>query len=349
MSPARPSAHRLLLAAAVVTMATLAQHPAGSAAEPAVPAAAPAVVRTEKTKVTAIVEDLPQAGAIAVKPTGQAFLVIDHGSSAIEMVDCEDPARRHRAVSPFGEGERPVAIGCVDSLRVAVVTRTGRDWAVKIFSLAAPGTAVDPADTVQSIPLGESDDDADATVSMAVSPSRKWVVITGLPQPLPAVMRGAIAGARIGGMSTRNCPRPEPRKTSEGGAGFLATAVTISPADQLVLFERPDPTPSTDRLAMYSTVGTVQLLSLDCGLPRVRAAAYAQESLWVLAGNPADERVPEGLWRLDAAMQDRRQVVRPVCVARFAAPIAVAPLSNGRLLVVHGDPRRTVSLVEPAP
>jgi hypothetical protein len=150
-------------------------------------------------------------------------------------------------------------------------------------------------------------------------------------------------------MSTRNCPRAADGKQPEAGEGFAASAVAISPSDELVLFERSDSGASTDRLAMYSTVGTTQLLSLDSGLPRVRAAAYAKETLWAVGGNPADEQFPEGLWRLDAAIQDRRQVVRPVCVARLAAPVAVASLSNGRLLVVHGGPQRTVSVVEPAP
>jgi len=312
------------------------------------PAACSPVFATQKTKVTTLVDDLPRVGAIAVKPNGQAILMIDGGSNAIEMIDPSEPTRRQRAVGPFVGGERPLAVACVDAITCAVVTRSGRDWAIKTYRLPSTGAEVDPASALQSIPLGQALAEDDAAVGIAVSPLRPWIVVAGLPAPMPPVIRGAIAGARIGGMSTRNCPRAGDEKQSEGGAG-LAAAVAISPSDELVLFERSDAGASANRLAMYSTVGTSQLLSLDCGLPSVRAAAYAEERLWVLAGDPKDEQLPEGLWRLDAAMQDRRQAVRPVCVARLASPFAVAPLSGGRLLVVHGDPRRTVSIVEPAP
>lgn len=312
------------------------------------PAAAPAVIATQKTKVTTIVDDLPRVGAIAVKPTGQAILVIDGGSNAIEMIDPSEPTRRQRAVGPFGGGERPLAVACVDSITCAVVTRSGRDWAIKTYRLPAPGTAVDSASSLQSIPLGQALAEEDAAVGVAVSPSRSWIVVAGLPAPMPPVIRGAIAAARIGGMSTRNCPKSGDGKRSEGGAG-LAAVVAISPGDELVLFERSDAGVATFHLTMYSTVGTLRLLSLDSGLPSVRAAAYGKETLWALAGDPRDEQFPEGLWRLDAAIQDRRQAVRPVCVARLASPLALAPLSGGRLIVVHGDQRRTVSIVEPAP
>lgn len=346
MRPARPSSGRLPLVVAFVIEAVVCWTTTARAVDQA---AAPARFETQKTKVTTIVDDLPQVGAIAVKPTGQAVLMIDGGSNAIEMIDPAEPTRRQRAVGPFGGGERPVAVACVDSITCAVVIRSGRDWAIKTYRLPAPGTEVDPASTLQSIQLGQARADEDAAIGVAVSPLRSWIVVAGLPAPMPPVIRGAIAGARIGGMSTRNCPRAADGKQPEAGEGFAASAVAISPSDELVLFERSDSGASTDRLAMYSTVGTTQLLSLDSGLPRVRAAAYAKETLWAVGGNPADEQFPEGLWRLDAAIQDRRQVVRPVCVARLAAPVAVASLSNGRLLVVHGGPQRTVSVVEPAP
>lgn len=312
------------------------------------PAAAPAIMATQKTKVTTLVDDLPRVGAIAAKPTGQGVLVIDGGSNAIEMIDPSEPTRRQRAVGPFVGGERPLAIACVDLITCAVVTRSGRDWAIKTYRLPASGTAVDSASSLQSIPLGQALAEDDAAVGVAVSPSRSWIVVAGLPAPMPPVIRGAIAGARIGGMSTRHCPKADDGKQSESVIG-LAAAVAISAGEELVLFERSAAGAATVRLTMYSKVGALRLLSLDSGLPSVRAAAYGKETLWVLAGEAKDDQLPEGLWRLDAAIQDRRQAVRPVCVARLASPVAVAPLSGGRLLIVHGDPRRTVSIVEPAP
>ena len=307
----------------------------------ATPADPPRTLSVE-AKVTTIVDDLPQAGAIATKPTGQACLVIDAAGNAVETIDPSEPARRQRAIGPFAAAERPVAVGCIDSITAAVVTRVGREWTLKIYRLAAPGTPVESAATMQSIRLGEVDAGDEATVAIAVSPSRNWLVLAGLRSPLPPVMRCAIAGARLGGVGTRHCPHPEDT------AGRATGAVTISPSEELVLFERAEPSASTDRLAMYATVGGTSLLSLDCGLPRVRAAVCSDDSLWVIAGSREDAAAPEGIWRLEATILDRRQAVAPVCIARLSNPVAMAGLPNGRLVVVHGEGRRTISLVEPA-
>jgi hypothetical protein len=332
---------RVRLVAALVALASLHRlvHAEGMS-----PAAPPVVL--DSTAVVPLVPDHGRIDGIAVKPTGQAFFVIDRMDRAITMIDLADPARREAAVTAFAEGEKPVAVACIDSITLAVVVRSGRTWSIRVYRLGPPGMPVEATAPIQSLALGESDrEPSDGAVTLAVSPSRNWLVVSGLPEPMPPLLRGAIAGARVGGVSTRNCP-----ERSRNRARLRPVAVAVSPLDELVLFDPdgPDPESEGSLLSMYSTVGAVKLLELATGLPNVRGAVHAKDALWVIAGNPGDDRLPEGLWRLDAAMVDRRQAVRPVCVAKLRAPSAIAALPTQQLLVVHGPAAATIARIDPA-
>ena len=311
-------------------------------AEATSPAAPPAVL--DSTAAVPLVPDRGRIDGIAVKPTGQAFFVIDGVDRAITMIDLADPDRREAAVTAFAEGEKPVAIACIDSITLAVVVHAGRTWSIRVYRLGPPGMPVDATAPIQSLALGESDrEPADGPVAVAVSPSRNWLVVSGLPEPMPPLLRGAIAGARVGGVSPRNCP-----ERSRNRDRIRPTAVAVSPFDELVLLDADGPERAGSRLSMYSTVGAVKLLELATGLPNVRGAVHTKDALWVIAGNPADDRLPEGLWRLDAAMVDRRQAVRPVCVAKLESPSAIAALPTQQLLVVHGAAASTIVRIDPA-
>ena len=86
------------------------------------------------------------------------------------------------------------------------------------------------------------------------------------------------------------------------------------------------------------------LLELDSDLPLVRDATCCRSdgTLWAVAGDRAAQERPEGLWRIDAAFAGGRQMVRPACVARLAAPRAVACVTDSAVVVAHGDEGRTV-------
>lgn len=318
----------------------------------AIAISAPPEILSEQARPTPLVSDLPGAGAIAVKPTGQSLLVVDEAARTVQMVELSNPVKRFTAVSAFGPGEHPVAVGCIDSVTVVVVVRSARDWSLRSFRLGPPGEATDAAAPAQVVSLGVAAEHEPADggkgsrpVGLVVSPSRNWLVVCGLPAPMAAVVRAPIAGSRIGAVTTRNCPAIERSST--------APVAVVSPNDELVIL-RPDLLPGSDAaaglavLTMYSPVGARRLLELDTGLPAIRGACYARECLWVLGGDPADSRRPEGLWRLDAAMGDRRSCIRPSCVAQIASPIAMVPLSGNRIVVVHGGAdARTISVVEP--
>jgi hypothetical protein len=166
---------------------------------------------------------------------------------------------------------------------------------------------------------------------LLVGPSRDWLLVAGLPAPLPPVVRGAIAGARVGKVADRSCP-PIP------GAGQVV-AIAANRLDETMLFTVQGDHPA--RLSFHDLTGRT-LLDLDGRLPAIHDAdTSADGSLWVIGGDGSPER-PAGLWRLDAAMDGGRQVARPVCVARLTAPQAVASVSNTAVVVAHGAGGRTL-------
>ena len=104
----RPCAWLVAAIVAVASLHRLAQ------AEATSPAAPPAVL--DSMAVVPLVPDRGRIDGIAVKPTGQAFFVIDGTDRGITMIDLADPARREAAVTAFPEGEKPVAVACIDSI-----------------------------------------------------------------------------------------------------------------------------------------------------------------------------------------------------------------------------------------
>lgn len=208
--------------------------------------------------------------------------------------------------------------------------------------------------------------DADVRACLTVSPSRDWLGICGLPSPLPAVLRAPIAGARIGNASARGCPL--------FSGEVRPTVATISTAEELVIFatapEKRDPAgrdPEKREPGEHVAAGTFvsfslppdprRLLHLDTSLPEIRDAAFcrADGTLWVVGGGPtgkssgdqARATAPEGLWRIDAVMQNGRQSAVAVCVARLEGAMALVCLSERAIIVTHGREARTVSRIDP--
>lgn len=320
----------------------------------AVPGAAPAA---ESLAVTTIIDDVPGAGRLAAPVNGQTLYVLDSDRNSVVAVDPFGPAKRATvidaaafAAAAGAASARPVAIGCIDSNTLAVVCRAGESWSVCTFNrlpsprAASSDTATPSAAALQKLPLGASGaapPGDDGTVDIVVSPSREWLTVIGLPLPLPAAVRAPIAGARSEPFSERRCPRLP--------AGQRPVAATVSLADEWVLFV-PETTGDSRRicLSFHANNGSQRLLHLDIGLADVRDAACCRGSgtLWVVGGGGAADR-PTGLWRIDAAIEHGRQVARPVCIAQFDNPLAVACLSDRAIAVTVGGPARRVVLVNP--
>lgn len=302
-------------------------------------------------KRTDLVIDLPAAGDLAAPANGQTLYVLDESRGGVVAIDPFDPSKRWTALAerPAADGAvEAVAIGCIDTGMLAVVGRGRDDWSLHTHRLQ-PNTASDPASPAQTVSLGRSGGRPPAAGDgagpcLAVSPSRDWLGIGGLPAPLPAVVRAPIAGSRIGPVTSRGGP--------ELAGGIRPRAITISTSEELVLFASGAAPSPTLFVAYQRPPDPRLLLHLDTGLPRIRDAAFcrADGTLWVVGGGggggdaaAAADRTPEGLWRIDAVLRNGRQAAEAVCVAPLPGARAVVCLSEKAIIVTHGREARKVS------
>lgn len=301
------------------------------------------VVRGEQTAANpagvVVADDLRGPLRLAISPTGQVLYALRGGEGDVLAIDLDDPTRRWQAVAAR-PGMKALAVGAIDSGTLAIVGREGDSLSLRVHRLAAPGMPPGESE-VQSVPLGVTGA-AGGEVRIVVSPSRDWLAVTGLPEPLPRVARATITGTRLGAISERRCPRTSQRPS----------AVAVGNHSEWILFG-----PSRDAdgqgamLSWFSPSGAQRLLDLDSGLDSVNDAAIgkADDVLWVLApgGNGAQRQ--SGLWRIDAALSDSRQVAVPVAVAPLETPTALVPLPKGGVAVAHGtDPARIVRFPPPS-
>ncbi|MFM7137784.1 MAG: hypothetical protein ACKO1M_12060, partial [Planctomycetota bacterium] len=100
-----------------------------------------------------------------------------------------------------------------------------------------------------------------------------------------------------------------------------------------------------EQVAFYDLLGR-ELLRLPVGLPVVRGIEFGRgdQTLWAAATGPAGR---SGLWRLDAALANGRQVIRPTLVAPLDAPGDLVPSSPRAVVVVHGDRDAKVTVIDP--
>jgi hypothetical protein len=272
---------------------------------------------------------------VAATANGQTVICIDGDRNAIMAIDPGRGDAWREVVAPSGEGlPEPVAVGCLPGEVVAAVCRADDAWTLRTFRIT-PSAAADPGKPLQVVPLGDARGTGDG-VSIAVNHARGWLVVAGLPPPLPPVVRAAVAGLRLGPLSDRACPTiPD---------GSRPVAVTGSPAGDLVLvLRRPD---GDDTIAFYDAAGR-DILRLPSGVRHLTGIDFGRGDgmLWAV-GTDADGR--GGLWRLDAILRDGRQAVRPVLIDAVASPQAVASASEKSLVIIHGGPDRSVSLVNPS-
>lgn len=282
--------------------------------------------------VVRLLDDAAAIGSLAVSANGQTVYVVDTAKGSIAAVDPFDPRRRRDVVSPpAADAGCPVAIGCLPGDVLAVVCRDRDDWQLRTYRMR-PGAAADPASAEARVPLGAAAGAGDR-VAVAVSRTRDWLAVTGLPRPLPPVIRGVFAGAGI-----RLLP---PVEVAPDDARPVAAAV--SPADELVLFEAVGD--GEARIAFLTAAGR-PLLRVPTGLADVRSAAFSRRDgrLWATAG-PGRGR-SAALWRLDATMLGGEQAIRPVAVPGPSDPWALVDVPGESLVVVEAGPRPTVLRID---
>jgi hypothetical protein len=311
--------HRSPWPAVAALMAAAAVRLAGAADEP---------------RVVVLVERGPPVAELACPANGQVVFCLDAESGGVTAVDPGGSPKPRLVVGPPAkDGPRPQAIACIETNTLAAVCRAGAEWSLRTWRLR-PDEAVPAAEPLQELPLGEADA-APGRLHLLVGHSRDWLAVSGLPAPLPPLVRGAIARASVGRLSDRGCPPPS--------AAGPAVAVAADAFDELVRFTSRTGEATGGAIAFHDLSGRT-LLELACDLPQIRDAACcrADGTLWVVAGDRAVADRPEGLWRIDAVLENGRQVVRPVCVARLAGPRAVACIGSSAVVVAHGDAGRTL-------
>jgi hypothetical protein len=280
-------------------------------------------------------------GPLAGSGNGQTVYGIDESRRAVVAFDPRDPERRRDAIAPAGSGvPAPVAVGCLPGDLLAVVVRAGEEWSLRTFRVA-PGRPADPAAPVQTVRIGRAAG-VTASAGIAVSQSRDWLAIGGLPEPLPPVVRAVFAGAGVRPLSADECPSvPADRRV---------VAVAVSPADELVLVDAPAQGAGPVAIAFHNAAGR-EILRLDTGLANVRGAAFGRGdgTLWLIADEATLLDQAAGLWRIDSEFRERRQAARAVCVARLPAPRGVACVSDRSVVVAQGGAKPCLVRVDPAP
>ncbi len=276
--------------------------------------------------VLTVLEGIASAGPLAVTRTGQTLSVLEPSQRRIVAIDPAEPLKRWTALDAAADDTATIeAMTSLDSSTLIAVWRSGEEWSLRVHRVRPPGDDMAEAATLQTLPLGRAA--GTARIDVVVSPSRNLVAVAGLPSPLPPLLRGRITGARLDGPTDRRCPSDGARRPA---------GVAFGPGEEWILLTVPAATPDAEaRLAWFSPAGGDPLLELDTGLPGVRDAAWDNEGglLYALGGLPGSASHPEGLWRVDAALVDRRQTCRPVCVARFAAPHSLVCLPRHTVMV----------------
>jgi hypothetical protein len=277
---------------------------------------------------------------LATPANGQFVYAIDDTQRTILAIEPLAEGRQRVAVAAAaGDGPRPVAVACLDTNTLVAVCLAGESWSLRTWRVK-PDAPADPTQPLQVLDLGAGPGSS-ASVHVAVNATRRWLAITGLPAPLPPVLRSAIAGIRIGKCSDRGCPQLEPTERP--------MALAISAADELVLVCRPT-TAADQRLSFHDQSGR-RLLHLDIDLPGIRDLAFNRDdgSLWAVGGTPGSATHPEGLWRLDAAIRDGLQVVSAVRIADCQAPRALVCPAEKTIIVAAGDAGGRIVRYQPSP
>jgi hypothetical protein len=145
----------------------------------------------------------------------------------------------------------------------------------------------------------------------------------------------------VGPLTERGCPRL--------ADGEIPTAAVVSPADELVLVLRsalPAAARAAGDEAAFFDLSGRELLRLPAGLPGIRGIdfGHGDQALWATTAGPGRS----GLWRLDAALLEGRQVIRPVLVAPLDSPQDLVACSPRAIVVMHGESVGRAAVIDPA-
>jgi hypothetical protein len=287
---------------------------------------------------------------LALTPNSQRLYGLSTDGMRVISVDCGRNTNATARVvmegdSPDGPGLR---LGCIDTSVVAIL-RDSPNPVVTTHRVPAAPELTDAAEPLQRVAIAEETGTTslERTACLTVSPTRNWLALTAIAENAPVVLKAAVAGVRLGSFSTRNSPG------FDGESDI--TAATVSPTDELVLVTRPraavmpgQELAPTDTLSMYASPVGWELLRFDIGLRGIRDTCFIAESgsLWVITGSqePDDPSQPEGLWRLDAVLRNRRQAIEAVFVHPLEDPSVLAGGNDNVLYAVVNGGQQLVEI-----
>lgn len=290
---------------------------------------------SEAADVRPLLTDLPRAGDLALGAGGQVVACVDEASGAIVVIEPGSGGSSRVAVAaPQAGGSRPIAIAFIDDTVIAAVCRSSREWSLRTWRLR-PTEPVAAESTLQSLDLGPAADRTPESVHLVVSRRSRWLAVVGLEPP---VLRAVLGGVRVGPVTARLCPQVR--------SGRRPVAAAVGPDDELVLITTGQGAgQSIESVAFYGTDGRC-LLDLEAGLRGIRDVAFSADgsSLYVVAATLENQRA--GLWRLDAAARDGRQVIRPELMAELQDPRAIVCPDPRTVVVTQGAPDRSVVQIQ---
>lgn len=282
----------------------------------------------------------PFGPRLAATANGQTIAASDESRRSITAFDASRPNARRVLVGPAAaDAAAFVAVGYLTGDVVAAVCRAGDEWSLCTYR-TAPDGPVEAGSPLQRIPIGTGSGSSEQ-VDLAVSHARGWLAVTGLPAPLPQVLRAAVAGVRVGPLTDRGCPGL--------AADVVPVAAAVSPADELVLVLRSaraeEPQATGEEVAFYDLLGR-ELLRLPAGLASIRGLEFGRgdQALWAVASGPTGR---SGLWRLDAALADGRQAIRPALVAPLESPRDLVTCSPRAIVVVSDGATGRLTVIDP--
>lgn len=318
----------------------------------ATPASSEATIAADVPGDTApaqVLGRIPGGMRLAATANGQAVRCLLADQGAVASFEPGRPADRRNVVGPGTPGAC-LAIGCLPGDVVALVVREGEEWWLRTYRIE-PGSTADPSAPLQEVALGATAGDS-GPIGLVVSTARGWLALTGLPPPLPPILRAPVAGVRIGPLSDRSCPKLP--------AGWRPVAATVSPRDEFVLALEPLPpegestAPAGSAAARPAQIGFYdlsgrELARFEAGVARLQAIAFDRggATLCVAGRGLADGRA--GVWRLEAVMREGRQAVRPVLVTPHPAACDLVAGPERGLIMLAGDEAGTLLAIDPTP
>lgn len=301
--------------------------------------AAEVVIAASPAAVKVLIDDIPAAAALAAPATGQTIYVVDDAQGAVVGCDPFHPDKRWLVLPAAAESDgRPVAIASIDSSTLAAIVRDDESWMLRTYRLEPPGADASRLAPRTSHTLGAVA--KDDRPQLLVGPSRDWLLTTGLVPPGPSMQIFTIRGTQ-----------PATAATREASDQRRVVAAAATQANGLAVFDEDSAqSRGTAVVTLHAGTHPRPLLALDTGLPGIRAATASRSSgdLWVVGGLAGSATTPEGLWRIEATLEDRKQATRAVCVARLEAPRDLVWISDRMILVCHGDGKRRISHVDPS-